>query len=105
MYMPHNDIAVRWIVGVSFDFVGPTDSAPTSDVPLTPKIGSTATNRTTTPIPPSQFVSPRQNMIDFSIISISDGSGSLTENIGGSRSGFPRLKGFSQNIMIQTLLE
>ena len=43
----------------------------TKAVERTPKLGRTATKRTTTPMPPSQFVMPRQKIIDFSMISIS----------------------------------
>ena len=68
--MDHSAMAVCLIWGVSLSFVGPTDSAPTKAVPFTPKAGSMATNNTTTPIPPSQFVILRQKRIDLSTASM-----------------------------------
>ena len=65
-------IAVPLIVGVSLDFEGPTASAPTSALPFTPNIGSTATKRMTTPMPPSQFVRLLQKRMDISSDSISE---------------------------------
>ncbi|OQA41027.1 MAG: hypothetical protein BWY50_01917 [Spirochaetes bacterium ADurb.Bin315] len=59
------------IFGVNLSFVGPTLSAPTSIVPVTPKAGRRATKSTTIPIPPSQLVWERQKRIDRGRLSIS----------------------------------
>ena len=72
-YMPHSHIAVVWVLGVSFPFTGPTDSAPMRwKVPApAPSAGRKATKRTTIPMPPSQLVMLLQKRMLLKLPSIS----------------------------------